>query len=97
MNALHDQPQWYNAMTDNCTTSLSSHSRKYSGIKGWDWRILLNGHLDTLLYERGTVDRSLPLAELNARSFINARAQTAGDAEDFSRRIREGLPGMSPK
>jgi hypothetical protein len=97
MNSLHDKPQWYNALTDNCTTNLSDHSPKCRGIKGFDWRILLNGHLDELLYERGTVDRSLPLAELNFRSFINARAQAAGDGEDFSRRIREGLPGMSRK
>lgn len=70
---------------------------KYSGVRGWDWRLALNGHLDELIYERGSVDRSLPLADLNARSFINARAQASGDGEDFSRRIREGLPGMAPK
>jgi hypothetical protein len=27
-------------------------------------------------------------------SHINPRAHAAGDAEDFSERIREGLPGM---
>jgi hypothetical protein len=45
-----------------------------------------------LLYEHGRLDTSLPFAELRRRSLINARAVAAGEAEDFSRRIRQGLP-----
>jgi hypothetical protein len=58
----------------------------------WNWRVLLNGKMDELLYARGFIDRSLPLAELKARSLVNARAQAAGAAPDFSELIRVGLP-----
>jgi hypothetical protein len=43
-------------------------------------------------YERGTVNRSMPFAELRERSDITARARAANGDPDFSRRIREGLP-----
>jgi len=94
INSLRDRPEWYNALTSNCTTNIRGHTLPYTGIRPWNWRLLLNGHLDELIYEHGDVDRSLPLAELNARSLINDRARAAGNAADFSRRIREGLPGM---
>jgi len=57
-----------------------------------DWRLLANGHLDQLLYERGQIDTHVPFAELRARSNITERAKAAGDSVDFSVRIRQGLP-----
>jgi hypothetical protein len=41
---------------------------------------------------RGHLDRSLPFEELKRRSHINAVAQAADRAPDFSRRIRVGVP-----
>jgi hypothetical protein len=38
----------------------------------WDWRILVNGKGDELLYERGVLDHSVPFAELKRRAYINA-------------------------
>jgi hypothetical protein len=57
-----------------------------------DWRLLANGHLDQLLYERGQIDTRLPFDELRARSNITERAKAGGDSPDFSTRIRAGLP-----
>jgi hypothetical protein len=94
VNSLKGSPEWYNALVSNCTTNIRGHTRPYASNKSWDWRLLLNGHLDEMIYERGAIDRSLPLAELKARSLVNDRALAAGNAEDFSRRIREGNPGM---
>ena len=64
----------------------------------WDWRILLNGKGDELMYERHLiVTGGLPFGELKARSLINARAQAAGASPDFSQLIRVGLPkAMQP-
>jgi hypothetical protein len=42
------------------------------------------------------VTGGLPLAQLKARSLIDARARAANDAPDFSKLIREGLPGALP-
>ena len=60
----------------------------------WDWRILANGRLDELGYERGQIDTSLPFPELKARSDITRKTKAADAALDFSSRIRKGLPGM---
>jgi hypothetical protein len=59
----------------------------------WDWRILLNGKGDELMYQRDAiVTGGLPFDELKARSLIDARARAANDSADFSQLIREGLP-----
>jgi hypothetical protein len=93
-NELHEHAEWYNALTDNCTTAIRAQ-RAAADRAPWDWRILLNGHLDELLYERGTIVTNLPFAELKKLSNINARARAADKDPDFSTRIREKLPGIS--
>ena len=93
INALADRPAWYHALAHNCTTAIP----RGSGTRSWrNWKLLANGYLDQLAYEIGAVDTRLPFAELRAKSRINDRALAAGDAPDFSRRIREGLPGLGP-
>jgi hypothetical protein len=92
INALARSPHWYNALTQNCTTSIRLNAMQGGAIMPLDWRFLLNGHLDELLYEQGRINHSLPLAEIRRRSDVTARAQAAGTNPDFSRRIREGLP-----
>jgi hypothetical protein len=95
VNHLKDQPEWYNAVSDNCTTSIHQHTYAYAKKVRWDWRILINGYVDELAYEVGTLDQSLPFPELKARSLINDRAKAADKDPEFSARIREGLPGFS--
>ena len=96
LNALRAQPRWYNAITTNCTTSIRSQHPSKERIP-WDWRILLNGKGDELLYrDGGLVTGGLPFAELKARSLIDTRARAANDSPDFSKLIREGLPFALP-
>jgi hypothetical protein len=103
INRLADQPQWYNALTQNCTTVIRWHGQNIGAVGLWDWRLLANGNLDQLLYERGWLDTGLPFDELRARSNITERARAAGDSPDFSTRIRVNdlhsqtpqLPGMA--
>jgi hypothetical protein len=92
VNRLADHPQWYNALTRNCTTTIRGHAQSAGGGGRLDWRLLANGHIDQLLYERGQIDRDLPFADLRARSNITQIAKAAGDSPDFSARIRQGLP-----
>lgn len=93
MNQLATQPRWYNALTTNCTTTIRQHARHIAADRPFDWRILVNGYIDRLGYERNTIDSSLPFAELRQRSDITRRAKAAGDAADFSQQIRQELPG----
>jgi len=94
VNQLKQHPEWYNALTSNCTTNIRGHTKPYAKNVRFDWRILLNGQIDKMAYERKTLDQTLPFSELKARSLINARAKAANDDPAFSRRIREGLPGF---
>jgi hypothetical protein len=94
IDELADHPAWYNALLHNCTTSIRYHNMRVAGRNPWDWRILANGHLDELMYERGTIDTSLPFPEARARGAISGRARALGNPPDYSARIREGVPGM---
>ena len=90
INELHARPEWYNAVTTNCTTSIRSQ-RAAVDRAPWDWRILANGKADELLYERGALGRGLPFVELKRRAYINERAKAANDTLDFSERIRTDI------
>jgi hypothetical protein len=94
INRLKIQPEWYNALTGNCTTQIRGHTRPYTGKTRWDWRILLNGQLDEMAYENGLLNQSLPFETLKRKSIINERAKGLDQHQDFSIQIRRGLPGM---
>jgi hypothetical protein len=89
VNRLADHPEWYNALTQNCTTAIRGHAQNVGAGGSLDWRLLANGHVDELLYERGQIDTSIPFADLRARSNITEKAKAAGDSPDFSARIRQ--------
>ncbi len=92
VNRLNAEPRWYNAMTHNCTTTIRLHAQHVAPSNPWDWRLLVNGKLDELGYERGAVATSLPFAELRRRSDITERARAYDADAEFSQRIRETLP-----
>lgn len=97
VNDLREHPQWYNALTDNCTTAIRRLAGSDSRRSWWSWKLFLNGHLDELAYDIGAIDRSLPFPVLKAKSLVNDRAKAANADPQFSARIREGLPGMAPR
>ena len=94
INELKAKPEFYNTLTTNCTGNIWLHTGINPGHLAYSWKLLLSGHVPDYLYEHGRLDRGLPLPELQRQSLINSRAQSANQAQDFSRRIREGLPGM---
>ena len=96
INGLVAQPAWYNALDHNCTTVIFDNVRPIVGSVPFDWRILLNGRIDEMLYEQGIIDTALPFATLRERSAISAAARRAGASADFSSQIRTGLPECPP-
>lgn len=92
INAIALKPVWYNALTANCTTVVRDRVVRAGGKLPLSWRIFANAYLPQLLHQQGTIDNSLPFAELKAMSYINERALRVRDGEDFSAKIREGLP-----
>jgi hypothetical protein len=90
MNALRARPEFYDTLTNNCTTNLVAHLEKVSAVDvPYDHRTLLPAFSDALAYELDLIDNDAPLEVVRARHHINARALAAQGQEDFSRRIRE--------
>jgi Domain of unknown function (DUF4105) len=93
LNVLRNKPRWYNAITTNCTTSIRTQHPPNERLP-WDWRILLNGKADQMLYQdHAFATGGLSFTELKQRSLINERARAADQDPNFSSIIREGLPG----
>ena len=97
INSLVDDPDWYNALLDNCTTSIQRHVRHVvPDGPPVDWRLLVNGYLPELLYERGSLDNRVPFEELRKLAYVDERAKEAGERPDFSEVIRQGVPSPDP-
>ncbi len=94
INELRERPEFYNTATTNCTTNIVMHVRAFQEQTPLSWKMLLSGYFPDLVYERGKLDQSLPFDALRRQSHINERARAADGANDFSRRIRVGLPGL---
>lgn len=96
VNALHEAPAFYNALTSNCTTNIRIHTVPAAGRSAapWDWRLLLNGKGDEYAYQYRKLAGDLPFDELKRRAHINDAARAADQSADFSRLIRKGRPGF---
>jgi hypothetical protein len=96
LNQLKDHPEWYNAVTRNCTTTLDRQiSSKVTNPQPWNYQILVNGTLDELLYSRGRlVTDGLTFKDLKSMAHINAIAKAANNYADFSAIIRTNRPGF---
>jgi hypothetical protein len=94
-NRLYSNPEWYNAITHNCTTEIFTFKTMKS--HPFDWRILLNGKADEMEYERGELAGDLPFPELKRRAYINPAANAADQDPQFSAKIRAGRPGFAPQ
>jgi len=94
---LRNHPRWYNALTDNCTSSVTTYLAKndVGGLSRWDWRMLLNGLGDKMLYDHGDLATGgLAFEDLAHQALINDAAKKLGDDPNFSREIRRGHPGF---
>jgi hypothetical protein len=96
INELADRPEFYHLLTNSCTINIVRYANAAGRSGGFDVRHILNGLVDNYLYYSGRMDTTLPFNELRQRSLINAAAQAADGAPDFSQRIRASLPMMPP-
>ena len=96
LNKLNDNPEWYNELTRNCTTTLDKQlTAVVANPQPWSYQYLVNGSIDELLFSRGRlVSGGLPFAELKQRAHINDAAHTANQSPDFSALIRAGRVGF---
>jgi hypothetical protein len=88
MNEIYETPAFYDTLADNCANNILRHAERLSVWDIYlDYRGILPGYSDALIYEIGVLDTSVPLEELRRKSRIDP-AVTAIDDPEFSRKIR---------
>jgi hypothetical protein len=88
-NQLREQPEFYNTLTNNCTSNVVAHVNQVAprtvpaGIK-----TILPGYSDEVALRLGLIESELDLARTRERYHINARARQFLTDPFFSLRIR---------
>lgn len=89
-NQLHEVPEFYNTITNNCTINLVRHVNEIvPGKVPASWRVIMPGYSDEVALSLGLIDSVLPLPAARDHFRINERAKAAADSADFSRLIRQ--------
>jgi len=93
-NALAEHPEFYNTLTNTCTTNIVRHLNEVAErpVSPWRLSILLPGHSDKLAYDLGLIDTNLPFEQAKQKFNITERAGRFADSAKFSKRIRQDLP-----
>jgi len=93
-NGLKETPRFYDVIFANCTTSLRAQVPEEER-REFDWRMLVNGYLDSYLYENNAlVTDGLSFEEYNKQAQINEAASKVTDRSKFSSTIRENRVGF---
>jgi hypothetical protein len=94
-NQLADNPEFYNTVTNNCTTALVNHFNRLSKIPVplADPRVFLPGLSDELVYDLGLMDTKDSFAETKRRANVSPLARQHREAENYSQAIRAGWTG----
>ena len=88
-NRLREHPEFYNTLTNTCTTNIVRHVNELApGKVPFSYKVLLPGYSDRLAYDLGLLDTDLPFEEAKARHHISARALRYADDPAFSALIR---------
>lgn len=93
-NALDETPQFYRTILANCTTVIWEIARRIDGRLPLDWRLILTGHFNAFVFDRGGFDMRYSLEELREIGAITGVAQASGGDADFSAAIRAGVPAL---
>jgi len=89
-NKLAEKPEFYDTLTNNCTTNIVDHINKLRpNFIAYSYQVILPGHSDRLAYDLGLLDRRVPFETLKRRAHVNARAHVFASRDDFSQQIRK--------
>lgn len=94
-NRLEEAPRFYHTITANCTTLVFGLMRRIIEGLPLDHRLVFSGLLPGYVHDHGGLTPGYTLGELKQLGDITERARLAQDDTDFSRRIRQGVPGWS--
>jgi hypothetical protein len=86
-------PEFYNTLTQNCTSSIIDHLVRVAPDRlGRARSYLLNGYTDKAAVDGGLVLSLGTFEETKDKSFIDERAVKSGVGTDFSQKIRSHFP-----
>lgn len=89
MNTLAKQPEFYDTLTNNCTTNLVNHVNSLRpGTIPADLRILFPGYSDQLVDQLGLLDRGTEASAMRARTAVLPAYGMQLDSRAYSQRIR---------
>ncbi|HET7844302.1 MAG TPA: DUF4105 domain-containing protein [Xanthomonadales bacterium] len=89
-NALAAAPQFYDSLTNTCTTNIAAVANDVKpGVVPFSWQLVLPGYSDERALALGLVAFDGDIAQARERFRINERADAAAGAADFSVRIRD--------
>jgi hypothetical protein len=90
VNKLAKEPEFYDTLTNNCTTNIRSHVNHLQPHEvPYDYRVLLPGHSDKLAFDLGLIERHGSFEETKLHARVNYQAYLHRDDSDFSRLIRQ--------
>lgn len=90
VNKLAKQPEFYDTLTNNCTTNIVRHIDRVRPHRiTYDPRMLLPGYSDEIAYNQGLIVRNGTFEQTRQRAYINPLAERYADAPNFSELIRQ--------
>lgn len=96
VNQLALKPEFYNTLTNNCTTNLKQHVNRLSSNRiKYDWRVLLPSYSAKYAYDLGLLDNSIPFEDLQSLVLVNDLSNQHLETADYSARIRSRHPMIS--
>lgn len=91
-NKLREEPEFYNTLTNSCTTNIIRHLEQVSQRDvPFDLRVLLPGYSDELAFEMGLIDFAGTLDEARRRFLIRTPIEAAEDGTGWSAAVRKQL------
>ena len=89
-NKLYESPEWYNTITNTCTTNIVNHVNEvYPGRVPKAISIFLPGLSPKLLYNNNLVKIDSSLENTLEKSIIDSKAKTWDGKSDFGNWIRK--------
>ena len=89
IDQLSKHPEWYNTLTDNCTTGILARAAAAPDVK-YNWHVVLSGYAPAYAYKRGLLNTGLSFPELKQKSLI-VRPPGARITGSYSQDIRKNL------
>ncbi|MEX2138299.1 MAG: DUF4105 domain-containing protein [Pirellulales bacterium] len=91
-NKLNREPEFYNTLTNNCTTNVVNHINKlWPNRLAYNVQLVLPGYSDRMAYELGLLDTNKSFEETRAAARVNRLAYVHRNSPRFSAMIREPI------